>query len=158
MKSPFDSVLAPPAKQKANARGAVLALIEGVIPLPPVLYLRNKSALSALYAVEGLSARKITRLTGANRSGVLEAVERFSIPRNGDGRKRTGHLPFGFEYVNYRLVKNGAEQAAIRMMRQFRAGGLSLREIAGKLNLRLIPTKQNGVWQANTVREILARA
>jgi hypothetical protein len=55
-------------------------------------------------------------------------------------------------------VKNGAEQAAIRMMRQYQAGGLSLREIAGNLNQMLNPTKQNGVWQANTVREILARA
>ena len=67
-------------------------------------------------------------------------------------------MPFGFDYLNHQLVKNGAEQAAIRMMRQYRAGGLSLREIAGNLNLKLIPTKQNGVWQANTVREILARA
>ena len=55
-------------------------------------------------------------------------------------------------------MKNGTEQAAIRMMRQYKAGGLSLREIAGNLNLKLIPTKQNGIWQANTVREILARA
>ena len=59
---------------------------------------------------------------------------------------------------SHQLVKNGAEQAAIRMMRQYRAGGLSLREIAGNLNLKLIPTKQNGIWQANTVRGILARA
>ena len=44
------------------------------------------------------------------------------------------------------------------MMRQDRAGGLSLRAIAASLNLQLIPTKQNGVWQANTVREILAHA
>jgi hypothetical protein len=35
---------------------------------------------------------------------------------------------------------------------------LSLREIAGKLDLQLVPTKQSGLWQANTVRVILARA
>jgi hypothetical protein len=67
-------------------------------------------------------------------------------------------VPFGFDYLNHRLVKNSAEQAVIRMMRQHRADGLSLREIAGNLNQRLVPTKQNGVWQASTVREILARA
>jgi hypothetical protein len=86
---------------------------------------------------------------------VLKALDRFGIPRN--ERKRAGHLAFGFDYLNCQLVKNGAEQAAIRMMRQYRADGLSLREIAGNLNLKIIPTKQNGVWQANTVREILAR-
>ena len=67
-------------------------------------------------------------------------------------------MRFGFDYLNYQLVKNSAEQATIRMMHQYRAGGLSLREIAGNLNQRLVPTKNNGVWQANTVRGILARA
>lgn len=34
---------------------------------------------------------------------------------------------------------------------------LSVREIAGKLNQHLIPTKNDRIWQANTVRKILAR-
>ena len=55
-------------------------------------------------------------------------------------------------------MKNSAEQTAIRMMRQYRAGGLSLREIAVNLNEKLIPTKNNGIWQANAAREIRARA
>ncbi len=36
-------------------------------------------------------------------------------------------------------MKNGAEKAAIRMMRQYRTRGLSLREIAGNLNQKLFP-------------------
>ena len=53
-------------------------------------------------------------------------------------------------------MKNEAEHAAIRMMQQYRAARLSLRHIVGTLNQAFIPTKQNGSWQANTVREILA--
>jgi predicted DNA-binding protein YlxM (UPF0122 family) len=120
--------------------------------------LRSKSVLEGLYTGEHLSAREIARLTEASRAGVLEALDRFGIPKNGNGRKRTGHLPFGFDYLNHQLVKDRAEQAVIRMMRQYKAVGLSLREIASNLNQKLVPTKQNGVWQANTVREILARA
>jgi site-specific DNA recombinase len=93
-----------------------------------------------------------------SHSVVLEALGRFGIPQNGNGHKRIGHLPFGFDYVNHQLLMNKGEQAVIRMMRQYRAGGLSLREIAGSLNLKLIVTKKNGIWQANTVRGILARA
>jgi predicted DNA-binding protein YlxM (UPF0122 family) len=133
-------------------------LIEGVIFLPSLLGLRSKSALEGLYTREHLSAREISRLVGSSRSAVLAALDRFDIPQNRNGHKRIGPLPFGFDYLNHRLVKNGPEQAAIRMMRQYRVGGLSLREIAGNLNQGLIPTKQNGIWQANTVREILARA
>jgi predicted DNA-binding protein YlxM (UPF0122 family) len=122
-----------------------------------VLCLRSKDFLEGLYTGEHLSAREIARLVGASRSSVLEALDRFGIPQNGNGHKRTGHLPFGFDYLNYQHVKNKAEQEAIRMMRQYRAGGLSLREIAGELNQKLIPTKNNGIWQANTVRGILTR-
>jgi hypothetical protein len=153
----FEPVSAPPNQPITSRRAAVPPLIESVIPLPPVLLLRSRSVLGALYAAEGLSAREIIRLTGASRYGVLKALDRFGIPRNGNGRKRTGHLPFGFDYLNQQVVKNGTEQAAIRMMRQYRSGGLSLRGIAGNLNHLLVPTEQNGVWQANTVREILAR-
>jgi hypothetical protein len=54
-------------------------------------------------------------------------------------------------------VKNKTQQEVIRMIRQFRASGLSLWKIAGELNRPLIPTKNSGIWQANTVRNILAR-
>ena len=123
-----------------------------------MIVLRNKGVLETLYRKEHLSAREIERLLGVSHAGVLEALDRFAIPRNGNGRKRTGQLPFGFDYLNYQLVRNSAEQAAIRTMRRYRAGGLSLREIAGNLNEMFVPTKHNGVWQANTVRQILARA
>ena len=141
-----------------RASGALPALIEGVIPLPPVMFLRSKGALEGFYTRDQLSARAVSRIAGASRSGVLKALDRFGIPRNDGGRKRTGPMAFGFDDINHQLMKNATEQAVIRMMRQYRAGGLSLREIAGNLNQKLIPTKQNGIWQANTVRKILARA
>jgi hypothetical protein len=85
-------------------------------------------------------------------------LDRFGIPPHVDGHQRVGPLPFGFDYQDHRLVANSAEQAAICMVREQRTSGLTLREIAGKLNSMLMPTKQGGVWQANTVRKILARA
>jgi hypothetical protein len=93
-----------------------------------------------------------------SRSTALGALGRFGILQNGKGRTHPGQLPFGYDYQNYRLVKNQAEQGVIRLMRQGRAGGLLLRQIAGQLNERLVPAKSSGVWQANTVRLILARA
>jgi hypothetical protein len=113
----------------------VPALIEGVIPIPPVLSLRSRGALERLYTSEHLSAREISRLVGSSRSAVLDALDRFGIPPNEGGGKRTGTLPLGFDYLNHQLVKNGAEQAAIRMMRLYRAGGLPL---------------QNRLYQVNT--------
>ena len=76
---------------------------------------------------------------------------------NGD-RKVKGQIPFGFVAVDNRLVRSDDEQQVIRLVRQLRRKGLSLRAVAEELNDRLIPTKNHGVWQANTVRNILQRA
>jgi len=46
----------------------------------------------------------------------------------------------------------------IRLMRQARAGGPSLCQIVDQPNQRLVPSKDGGTWQTNTVRLILARA
>jgi hypothetical protein len=134
------------------------ALIEGTILLPGLALLLSKSYLKQLYAGQHLSARQIARLTDASRSVVLAARDRSGIPPNGRRRTHPGQLPFGYDYQNYRLVKNHAEQGVIRLMRQGRDGGLTLRQIAGQLNERLVASKSSGVWQANTVRLILARA
>jgi hypothetical protein len=157
-RTPVPFAVAPPGQPKANRHGEIPALIEGVIPLPSLLRLRSKAFLERLYTGEHLSAREIAGMTGLSRSGVLGALDRFGILRNGNGHNRVGPLPFGFDYLNHQLVRNNAEQAAIRMMRRYRAGGLSLRQIAGNLTQMPVPTKHNGVWQANTVRQVLARA
>ena len=151
-------VFAPPNQPEANAGAPVPALIEGVIPIPPLLTLRSRGALERLYSRERLSVREISRLAVASRFGVLKALDRFSIPREKDRPARTGHVPFGFDFLNHRLVANNSARATIRMMQKERADGLSLREIVGLLNRAIIPTKQNGAWQANTVRKILAHA
>jgi hypothetical protein len=89
---------------------------------------------------------------------VFAALRRCSILKNSRNRTHPGQLPFGYDYQNYRLVKNQAEQNVIRLMGRAWAEGLSLRQIAGQLNERLVPSKDGGTWQANTVRLILARA
>ena len=150
--------VAPPDQPGANTQPPIPTLIEDVVPIPPVLSLRSRAVLERLYAREQFSAREISRLAGASRSGVLKALDRFGIPREKDRPARTGHLPFGFEYINHQLVNNDAEQAAIRMMQKRRAAGLSLRQIISTLNQSFIPTKQRGIWQANTVRKILVHA
>jgi hypothetical protein len=117
-----------------------------------------KTYLAQLYRDRHLSARQIARLTEVSRSTALSALGRFGILKNGKRCTHPGQLPFGYDYCDYRLMKNQAEQGVIRLMRQGRAGGLSLRQIAGQLNQRLIPKKDGGTWQANTVRLILAKA
>jgi len=85
--------LAPRIKQHANNR---MALIEDTMPLPPLLQLRSKFYLEQLYSDRQLSVREIASLTDLSHSVVLAAMERFGIPQNGNGHKRQGQIPFGF--------------------------------------------------------------
>jgi len=133
-------------------------LIEETLPLPPLMQLRSRDFLEQLYIGRHLSVYEIAALTDVSHSVVLAAMDRLAIPKNGNGHKRRGQLPFGFDYINCCLVKNRTEQEVIRMICQFHVSGLSLWKIAGELNRRLIRTKNSGIWQANTVRKILARA
>ncbi len=147
-------VVAPRNKQNANRR---INLIEDSITLPEILKVRSKSFLMNLYSKEKLSVREIAKLTRTSHSTILLALSKIGIPLNGNGHKRKGQIPFGFDYRDYRLIRKKEEQEVIRMIRQYRVNGLSLRKIADELNQKLIPTKNCGIWQANTVRKILER-
>lgn len=103
-----------------------------------------------------ISVREISRRAGTSRSGVLDALDRFSFTREEDRPVRDWPRALRLCYVK-RPTKNDAEQSVIRMMQQHRAAGLSLYQIVSTLNQAFIPTKQNGFWQANTVGEILAQ-
>ena len=55
------------------------------------------------------------------------------------------------------LVENAAERMVIEQMKIARAGGLSLRAIAGMLNAEKVPCKRGGQrWYASTVGKILS--
>jgi IS30 family transposase len=122
-----------------------------------LLQICSRAVLERLYKREKLSVREIARVTETSHSTILSALSRLGIEQNGNGHKRKGQIPFGYEYKDFKLIKRKDEQEIIRMIRQYRVNGLSLRQIADELNQRLVPTKNCGVWQANTVKKILER-
>jgi DNA invertase Pin-like site-specific DNA recombinase len=77
--------------------------------------------------------------------------------RNGE---RCGKIRFGFDLAadGKTLVPNKLEQTAIRLIRQLREAGESLRAIAAKLNARGIKTKEGRPWIHTSVQGILTRA
>ena len=147
-------VLAPACGREPHPRR--LALIEDRIPLPGSFLLADPARVASLHAEGGLSARQIAARLGVSHSSVLQALAKLGVvcerPRNGHALK--GQVPFGWDFGDGRLVKNSGEQQVIR---QLHAGGESLNAIARELNRRLVPSKNAGLWQANTVGKILTR-
>jgi site-specific DNA recombinase len=73
------------------------------------------------------------------------------------GRRISGRVPFGFDLEGNHLVENPREAAALAMMRELRAGGRSLRQIAAELERRNVPAKNGGRWSAKVVAFVLRR-
>jgi len=147
---------APREKQKSNTS---LSLILDQITLPSKLLLRNKSYLCNLYIKQGLPKREIARRLNVRHSTVIATLKKLGIHENSPNKVHgiKGQIPFGYNYKNGRLEKNKKEQEIIRVIKQLKSSGFSLRGIARELNKRLISTKNNGIWHANTVRKILGR-
>jgi hypothetical protein len=105
-----------------------------------------------------LSSREIGRELDISHQAVLSAIEKLGL--NGSNRSaqlRPGQIPFGWDYVDYQMKKNKEEQDVIRIIKQLKSSGFSLRGISTELNKQLVPTKNNGIWHANTVKKILER-
>jgi IS30 family transposase len=123
------------------------------------MLLRSRSYITNLYIKRDLPIREIARQMNVGHSTVIECLRRLGI-HDKSTRKRVrfqGQIPFGYNYKNGKLEKNKEEQKVIRIIKQMRASGLSLRGIARELNEKLVPTKNNGIWQATTVSKILSR-
>ena len=76
-------------------------------------------------------------------------------------RQRVGKVRFGYDLAadGVSLVENPAEQRTVALIRDLRAAGCTLRQIAAALTARGILTKEgNRQWQHQTVAYILRRA
>jgi DNA invertase Pin-like site-specific DNA recombinase len=65
------------------------------------------------------------------------------------------HAPYGQSVQDGKLIPDAAEQAVIARMQALRADGTSYNEIAQTLNAERVPTKRNGTWGSQTVKNIL---
>lgn len=65
------------------------------------------------------------------------------------------HAPYGWDAVDGRLVENVNEQATIQRLIGMHNAGYPLQRIAAILNQEEIPTKKDGRWHAQTVKNVL---
>jgi site-specific DNA recombinase len=136
-----------------------VAFLRDRIPLPGNLLLKNRAYIQRLYRDEKLSSRSIGRRIGAAQSTVSDALHRHRLTDEArEPNKRPQQVPFGFDYKKGKFVPNPTEQQVIRMIRQLRTDGLSLRDIAANLNRKLIATKRSGVWDHSMIQKILDRS
>lgn len=86
--------------------------------------------------------------------------ERVKIGMVQKARKEKGYLgfgiPYGYDYQDGRLVPIETEQRTIRRIFEWYLNGLSLNDIAKRLNEIGVPSKKGGRWKKGTVGRILS--
>jgi DNA invertase Pin-like site-specific DNA recombinase len=89
---------------------------------------------------------------GARTSAAMQAMKRRG--------ERVGAIPFGYrlDVDGVHLVEDEAEQEVIRLVRELKAEGLSIRKIADEMNRRGIASKEGGRWHIATVQRVLKAA
>jgi len=65
------------------------------------------------------------------------------------------NIPYGYDYVDGKLLVNEDEAKQVKNIFQMYLNGLSMKKIADILNSKGIPTKQNKIWGSQTVSMIL---
>jgi len=90
------------------------------------------------------------------RETICERTKDALQAKKARGEKTGGNVPFGYEEVNGKLIRNEEEQAIINEIKKLKESGLSLRKIAEELNGRGIATKNGKAWTATQIQRIAA--
>lgn len=90
------------------------------------------------------------------RETICERTKDALQAKKARGEKTGGNIPFGFDEVNGKLIRNEEEQSIINEIKNLKNKGLSLRKIAGILNEKGIVTKNGKAWTATQIQRIAA--
>jgi hypothetical protein len=118
---------------------------------------------------KGLSLRDIEERTGIPKTTIRETLTKsgFALrnPISGNAKmidikstKRGGSTPFGYAYLDGKLLIDPKEQIALRKIQTFHEKGKSYQAIADELNNKKIPTRSGKPWIRSVVRSIIMKA
>lgn len=120
-----------------------------------------------LYA-QGLSLREIERQTGFVKTTIKKTLNSRGLTlRNYHNRRkpkskdpkvmRPGTIPFGFAYLEGKLVKDPKEYKIVLQIQKLWHSGKSCSAIAAILNNQKTPTRMGGRWGKSVISRILKR-
>jgi DNA invertase Pin-like site-specific DNA recombinase len=91
---------------------------------------------------------------------VIGARTRAALQAKKARGERTGSIPYGFHLADdgVNLVPDDVEQEAIAMIRELNGKGLSLRNIAGRLEAKGYKPRNGKSWHPQTISNILEAA
>ena len=93
------------------------------------------------------------------RAMIRERTRNALTVKRSRGERISGYAPYGWDFARGgRLVRNPQEQRIIGRIRRLRAGGLSYRKIALRLDRDGVCPKRSKRWIHTTVMNVVQRS
>jgi len=91
------------------------------------------------------------------REAIGERTAEALATMRANGKRISRHAPYGYRFNGQGWIEDEHEQRAISLMRQLRADGLSLRQIAAELDQRGHHNRRGRRLSAQTIANVLKR-
>jgi site-specific DNA recombinase len=91
------------------------------------------------------------------REAIGERTRAVLQHKKASGKAYTRSI-YGLDSVDGKLIPNEMEKATIARMQTLRSDGFSYHRIADELNAENVPTKRNGTWGSQTIKNVLELA
>jgi hypothetical protein len=138
-----------------------------IIPLSIKTINRIIEKCAPLYE-QGFSLRDVEEQTGIPKSKIRGTFHESGIPlrnfkngknliKNGIEVKCGGHPPFGWLYLDGKLVIDPKEHIIVRKILKLHQSGKSNQDIANTLNTSKFPTHKGNPWVRGVIRTIIIR-
>lgn len=134
----------------------------------PFKYRPNATEKIIKYYQDGLSLREIQRRGGGSKTKIRQTLIETGVeirsfdkdsPIKPDLAKvmRSGATPYGFCYLDGKLVLDNREQQVIHRILEMVANGVSYRGIAKALNEQNVRTRFGKIWRHEVVKQVYIR-
>jgi len=129
-----------------------------IIQLPDKNPQIDPSSLHHKYHEKGLSLRQISAETFHSRQVISEVLKASGVRlrAQGQGHGNPSQLKFGYRKEAGKVVPHMGEQQVISAIRDLRAEGMTLRQIAQRMTVLRIPSKNGKLkWHPMMVQRII---
>jgi DNA invertase Pin-like site-specific DNA recombinase len=99
----------------------------------------------------------IAAIATLEREMIVERVTEALGYLRSQGKRISGHAPYGFKFENGIVVPEPAEQESAILIETLRESGLGYKAILSELNKREIKARDGGPFSLSTVRHVLAK-
>lgn len=103
----------------------------------------------------GISKFLITKSFLKNNLSIRNTKKSKNLPNHCHSYKKAGQPPYGFVYLDGKLVIDPKEYLIIRKMMKLHQKGRSMRAIAEELHNQKIPNRKNTKWHHSVISTII---